>query len=553
MKISSKVLPVIISSAVAIGSGMLIVAIIGWLPVNSVDPIALAGIAAATAILIFSLSRKNDNASGIRFGYKVAQEIDHLMIGAAETSFFVDSVKSKVEEDVRIANEINTSAEQNVSTTVQIAANTERAAKLAHDVRSESLAGRTQVDQGLEKINNAREDAQAASLMMAKLQEKARRIHGITETITEIAARTNLLALNAAIEAARAGEHGRGFAVVASEVRQLAQRTKSATDDIGQMVREINEQSESAAAGMTLLTEKVSDAALSASQVHGFLENIERAASVSENEIEQIARASRENVEMTRQIADAILKIRDDMLLTEAALPRAAASAKALSHRAETVYGAIAEFNVKTAHDAIRIAAETAARDVARIFTEAIQSGQISEEALFDRTYTPIPKTNPAKHSTRFDSFTDRALPAVQEALLAAMPQLAYAGAVDNNGYFPTHNKKFAQPLTGNYDVDFVNNRTKRIFSDPTGARCGSHTQPFLLQTYKRDTGEVMHDLSVPIYVGGRHWGGFRIGYRSSTAEVVAAAPASVATPVAAGLRRRPSVAALANGKTTFK
>lgn len=60
-----------------------------------------------------------------------------------------------------------------------------------------------------------------------------------------------------------------------------------------------------------------------------------------------------------------------------------------------------------------------------------------------------------------------------------------------------------------------LNNRTKRIFNDRTGARCGASTRPFLLQTYKRDTGEVMHDLSAPIMVDGHHWGGFRIGYRS--------------------------------------
>lgn len=81
------------------------------------------------------------------------------------------------------------------------------------------------------------------------------------------------------------------------------------------------------------------------------------------------------------------------------------------------------------------------------------------------------------------------------------------------NGYFPTHNKCFDQPLTGNYDVDLVKSRSKRIFNDPTGIRCGSHTESFLLQTYKRDTGEIMHDLSVPIYVGGKHWGGFRVGF----------------------------------------
>ncbi len=539
-----KVLPLLIVIAAGVFVGFLSATLIDWLAGGGVGAVVLATIASAAGVLVSGLVRNRDNAGGVRFGYKVAQEIDHIMIGAAETSFFVDSVKNKIEQDVRTVNDIVASAEQNASTTVQIAANAERAAKVTHEVRDQSMAGRTQVDLGLDQINNARQDAQAASEMMAQLQDKARRIHGITEVINEIAARTNLLALNAAIEAARAGEHGRGFAVVAGEVRQLAQRTKSATDDIGQMVREINEEAERAAGGMASLTRKVTDAAQNAGQVHGFLENIERAASVSEGEVEQIAQASREHVETTRQIANGILKIRDGMLLTDAELPRAAASAMALSERAEAIYGAIAEFNVETSHDTIRVATEAAAREVGRIFAEAIQNGQISQEALFDRTYTPIPNTNPQKHTTRFDRFTDRVLPPLQEEMLAAMPQLAYAGAVDDHGYFPTHNRKFSQPLTGNYEFDLVNNRTKRIFNDRTGARCAANTQPFLLQTYKRDTGEVMHDLTVPIYVAGRHWGGFRVGYRSSAAVAPKAVPH--ASPAPAG---KPPVRRLAPKK----
>lgn len=81
--------------------------------------------------------------------------------------------------------------------------------------------------------------------------------------------------------------------------------------------------------------------------------------------------------------------------------------------------------------------------------------------------------------------------------------------------------------MTGDYDIDLANNRTKRIFGDRTGSRCGSNRKAFLLQTYKRDTGEVMHDLSVPIYVNGLHWGGFRIGYRSLARNTDAVAIAS--------------------------
>jgi methyl-accepting chemotaxis protein len=267
---------------------------------------------------------------------------------------------------------------------------------------------------------------------------------------------------------------------------------------------------------MTSLAESVTQAAANVRTVHTLLTNIEQSSQESEREIDEIARASREHVDTAQVIADAITRIRDSMLSTDRDLPRVAASAMALADRAEIIAGALAEANVPTSHDAVRDAAQQAAKEVGKLFEQAIASGKISRDALFDRQYKPIPGTNPPKYNTRFDSFTDQVLPPLQEGLLKAMPQLAYAGAVDDHGYFPTHNKKYSQPLTGNYDVDIVNNRTKRIFTDRTGKRCGSNTRPFLLQTYKRDTGEVMHDLSAPIYVNGKHWGGFRIGYKSA-------------------------------------
>ena len=95
-------------------------------------------------------------------------------------------------------------------------------------------------------------------------------------------------------------------------------------------------------------------------------------------------------------------------------------------------------------------------------------------------------------------------------ALLAALPiAIVHVIATDPNGYVPTHNNQFAKPPTGNLEVTLVSSRSKRLFNERTGARNGAHTQTMLLQTYKRDTGEIMHDLSVPIFVAGRHWGGF--------------------------------------------
>ncbi|MYM41296.1 methyl-accepting chemotaxis protein [Duganella qianjiadongensis] len=501
--------------------GMVIALVLGWLTDSPASLLATAGLAFPTALAAALLmrwyeARRYSDDGARRFARVVGDEIDAIMIGAAETSFFVDSVKTKVALDVGTSADIADRATENLEASSVIAANAEQAARIAAQVKGETVAGRSEADLGLQRIKAARAEAQTAGAMMASLQSNARKIYSFTEAISEISARTNLLALNAAIEAARAGEQGRGFAVVANEVRQLALRTKEATDEISAMVREINQQAEQAAGGMTTLAQSVSVAVGNVETVHGLLGNIEQSSSVSEQQIGQIAQAAREHVDTSEIIAQGVSSIRDSLHSTEQQLPRAAGSAQALAERAEVITRALSASAIESSHDPIRIAAQQAARDVGRLFESAISSGQISQEALFDRHYTPIPNTNPQKHKSRFDDFTDRVLPPLQEAVLEAMPQLAYAGAVDNNGYFPTHNRKFSQPLTGDYDVDMVNNRTKRIFSDRTGKRCGSSTQPFLLQTYKRDTGEVMHDLSVPIYVNGRHWGGFRVGYRSS-------------------------------------
>jgi methyl-accepting chemotaxis protein len=479
-------------------------------------PLASALIASITGVVSFTQLSQAGSPSGQGTLFEVVGgSVDAIMIGAAETAYFVDSVKKKIDHDVAAVGAMVTDAGVVAHSTEQIASHAQRAVTVATQVRQESVAGRAEVDQGLQRISSAGNQARDAAATMVALREKSKGIAGFTNVIAEISARTNLLALNAAIEAARAGEHGRGFAVVAGEVRQLAQRTKEATDEIGLMVRAINQQAEQASVAMQALTTAVVDATANVERVHGLLGSIEQSSAVSEREIGQIAGEALRHVETTRSIMEALARVNASLVSTDKQLPLAANSAMALADRAESIAEALSDSSVHTSHDAIRAAAQTAAADIGRLFSAAIASGKITRDALFDRHYRPIPDTNPPKHHTRFDAFTDEVLPDLQEALLASMPQLAYCGAVDNNGYFPTHNKKFSQPLTGDYDIDIVNNRTKRIFNDRTGARCGSNAKPFLLQTYKRDTGEVMHDLSAPIFVDGVHWGGFRIGYRS--------------------------------------
>ncbi len=107
----------------------------------------------------------------------------------------------------------------------------------------------------------------------------------------------------------------------------------------------------------------------------------------------------------------------------------------------------------------------------------------------------------------------DELLPPLQEPLLAAHPWIVFAICANVDGYVPTHNLRFSQPLSGDRARDLVGNRTKRIFSDRVGRNVGRHTEPYLLQVYRRDTGQILFDLSVPVQVRGRHWGGLRVAY----------------------------------------
>lgn len=86
---------------------------------------------------------------------------------------------------------------------------------------------------------------------MKALQERTEAVKSIADTIFSISSQTNLLALNASIESARAGEAGKGFAVVADEIRQLAEKTRSETESIAQILDELFKNAEDAATAVS--------------------------------------------------------------------------------------------------------------------------------------------------------------------------------------------------------------------------------------------------------------------------------------------------------------
>ena len=152
----------------------------------------------------------------------------------AQSSRGADEQSGRVRETATAMEEMN-------ATVLEVARNAQQAADASIQTKQKALEGSTIVNDAVKGIETVRDQSMAIKEDMNALGKQAEGIGQVMNVIADIADQTNLLALNAAIEAARAGDAGRGFAVVADEVRKLAEKTMSATQEVGQAIRDIQE------------------------------------------------------------------------------------------------------------------------------------------------------------------------------------------------------------------------------------------------------------------------------------------------------------------------
>jgi methyl-accepting chemotaxis protein len=194
------------------------------------------------------------------------QDVIKAQLGASEElstmtevmTLSMSETKESAQEEFAEIDQLATAMSEMTSTVATVADHAKNASAVTEQASAQAMTGQRFVQDSVGKMNELSGDITKSAQAVNEVEERVDAIGSVVGTIQGISEQTNLLALNAAIEAARAGEAGRGFAVVADEVRNLAQRTQTATVEIQEMISQLQQ---SASSAVELMEKSVVEAA----------------------------------------------------------------------------------------------------------------------------------------------------------------------------------------------------------------------------------------------------------------------------------------------------
>ena len=356
------------------------------------------------------------------------------------------------------------------------------------------------------------------------ITDQLREVGDAASRIGRIATQTHILALNASIEATKSGSDGRGFAVIADNVRSLASESASSAVSINatldalaralEVFRSDSADADTHARSVQASTDAMSDFI---SELTG------RAAMVSTSAqaIEDTATASEAG---TAHFVDSLGRLTEGIDRSQQEIARSRDRVASLLGSANVVLQDLSASGVRTVDTPYIEAALDAAARAKVIFEAAVARGAITQEDLFDENYIPIPGTDPLQLLTKFTRFAEKDVLPLMEAVHAGLPDSVYCVAGDRNGYAPANTAEYSHPQGPDRAWNELHCRNRRIFDNEVATRAAKNRAGPLIQVYRRDLGggtfDIVKDAAAPIFVGGAHWGAFRIGYVAGAPDV---------------------------------
>jgi methyl-accepting chemotaxis protein len=255
----------------------------------------------------------------------------------------VDESSRGAEEQAKRTGETATAMEEMNATVLEVARNAGQAAETSMQAKQKAESGAGVVGQVVEGIDHVMTQAQELKTDMNTLGKQAEGISQIMTVINDIADQTNLLALNAAIEAARAGEAGRGFAVVADEVRKLAEKTMSATREVGDAISGIQQGTKKNVGNVENIGRLIEEATSLANKSGEALKEIVGLVDMASDQVRSIATAAEEQSAASEEINRSIEDINRISSEVSEAMRQSAHAVGEMAEQAQVLNGLIDE------------------------------------------------------------------------------------------------------------------------------------------------------------------------------------------------------------------
>ena len=245
--------------------------------------------------------------------HQAAERLESIVARVSSATEQMSSQAEQIRQGTEIQSEriatTATAMEEMNATVLEVARNSSETAHIGEESKDNAQQGAQVVDQAINAMQSTQEKTNELKDNMNQLGEKAEAIGAIMTVIEDIADQTNLLALNAAIEAARAGDAGRGFAVVADEVRKLAEKTMTATKEVGDSIRSIQNAAKDNMSAVDKAVDELGSAVDLANRSGEVLSEIVTGVENSANQIQSIATAAEQQSATSEEINQSVEEV----------------------------------------------------------------------------------------------------------------------------------------------------------------------------------------------------------------------------------------------------